>query len=87
MNTLILTPDGVGSTILQRLVTMALYLEKMPVVTQLKIPRCKTKKIRLETLIDVCTNFIRLLKIIIGSISTTQYTIFGTKNTYVENKK
>lgn len=32
MNTLILTPDGVGSTILQRLVTMALYLEKMPVV-------------------------------------------------------
>jgi hypothetical protein len=32
MNTLILTPDGVGSTILQRLVTMALYLEKTPVV-------------------------------------------------------
>lgn len=32
MNTLILTPDGVGSTILQRLVTMALYLEKVPVV-------------------------------------------------------
>jgi hypothetical protein len=31
MNTLILTPDGVGSTILQRLVTMALYLEKVPV--------------------------------------------------------
>ena len=31
MNTLILTPDGVGSTILQRLVTMALHLEKMPV--------------------------------------------------------
>lgn len=32
MHTLILTPDGVGSTILQRLVTMALYLEKVPVV-------------------------------------------------------
>ena len=32
MNTLILTPDGVGSTILQRLITMALYLEKVPVI-------------------------------------------------------
>ena len=32
MNYLILTPDGVGSTILQRLVTMALYLEKVPVM-------------------------------------------------------
>ena len=32
MNYLILTPDGVGSTILQRLVTMALYLEKQPVM-------------------------------------------------------
>ena len=32
MNTLILTPDGVGSTILQRLITMALYLEKIPVI-------------------------------------------------------
>ena len=31
MNTLILTPDGVGSTILQRLVTTALHLEKVPV--------------------------------------------------------
>ena len=27
MNYLILTPDGVGSTILQRLITMTLYLE------------------------------------------------------------
>jgi hypothetical protein len=32
MNTLILTPDGVGSTILQRLLTMTLYLEKIKVV-------------------------------------------------------
>ena len=32
MNILILTPDGVGSTILQRLCTMALYLENVPVV-------------------------------------------------------
>ena len=32
MNYLILTPDGVGSTILQRLITMALYLEKVPVM-------------------------------------------------------
>ena len=32
MNYLILTPDGVGSTILQRLVTMALHLEKIPVM-------------------------------------------------------
>lgn len=32
MNTLILTPDGVGSTILQRLITMALHLEKVPVI-------------------------------------------------------
>jgi len=31
MNILILTPDGVGSTILQRLITMTLYLEKVPV--------------------------------------------------------
>ena len=31
MNYLILTPDGVGSTILQRLLTMAFYLEKHPV--------------------------------------------------------
>ena len=28
MNYLILTPDGVGSTILQRLITMTLYMEK-----------------------------------------------------------
>ena len=27
MNYLILTPDGVGSTILQRLITMTLYIE------------------------------------------------------------
>jgi len=32
MNTLILTPDGVGSTILQRLLTMTLYLEKIKVI-------------------------------------------------------
>jgi hypothetical protein len=32
MNILILTPDGVGSTILQRLLTMTLYLEKIKVV-------------------------------------------------------
>lgn len=32
MNVLILTPDGVGSTILQRLLTMTLYLEKIEVV-------------------------------------------------------
>ena len=32
MNYLILTPDGVGSTILQRLITTALYLEKEPVM-------------------------------------------------------
>ena len=32
MNYLILTPDGVGSTILQRLITMALYLEKQTVM-------------------------------------------------------
>lgn len=32
MNTLILTPDGVGSTILQRLLTMTLYLEKNNVI-------------------------------------------------------
>jgi hypothetical protein len=32
MNILILTPDGVGSTILQRLLTMSLYLEKIKVV-------------------------------------------------------
>jgi hypothetical protein len=32
MNTLILTPDGVGSTILQRLLTMTLYLEKIKAV-------------------------------------------------------
>ena len=32
MNYLILTPDGVGSTILQRLVTMVLHLEKIPVM-------------------------------------------------------
>lgn len=32
MNVLILTPDGVGSTILQRLITMTLYLEKIEVV-------------------------------------------------------
>ena len=32
MNILILTPDGVGSTILQRLITMTLYLEKVPVI-------------------------------------------------------
>ena len=32
MNVLILTPDGVGSTILQRLLTMTLYLEKIKVV-------------------------------------------------------
>jgi hypothetical protein len=32
MNTIILTPDGVGSTILQRLLTMTLYLEKIKVV-------------------------------------------------------
>ena len=32
MNYLILTPDGVGSTILQRLITMALYLEKHDVI-------------------------------------------------------
>ena len=32
MNYLILTPDGVGSTILQRLLTIALSLEKVPVV-------------------------------------------------------
>jgi hypothetical protein len=32
MNILILTPDGVGSTILQRLLTMTLYLEKVPVI-------------------------------------------------------
>ena len=31
MNYLILTPDGVGSTILQRLLTMAFYLENRPV--------------------------------------------------------
>ena len=31
MNYLILTPDGVGSTILQRLLTMALYLENYTV--------------------------------------------------------
>lgn len=31
MNILILTPDGVGSTILQRLITMTLYLEKVSV--------------------------------------------------------
>jgi len=31
MNYLILTPDGVGSTILQRLLTMAFHLEKHPV--------------------------------------------------------
>ena len=31
MNTLILTPDGVGSTILQRLIAMTLYLKKVPV--------------------------------------------------------
>jgi hypothetical protein len=32
MNILILTPDGVGSTILQRLLTMTLYLEKIKVI-------------------------------------------------------
>lgn len=32
MNYLILTPDGVGSTILQRLITMAFYLETVPVI-------------------------------------------------------
>lgn len=32
MNYLVLTPDGVGSTILQRLITMTLYLEKHNVV-------------------------------------------------------
>jgi hypothetical protein len=32
MNVLILTPDGVGSTILQRLLTMTLYLEKIKVI-------------------------------------------------------
>jgi len=32
MNYLILTPDGVGSTILQRLITITLYLEKVPVM-------------------------------------------------------
>jgi len=32
MNILILTPDGVGSTILQRLLTMALYLESIKVI-------------------------------------------------------
>jgi len=32
MNYLILTPDGVGSTILQRLITITLYLEKQNVV-------------------------------------------------------
>jgi hypothetical protein len=32
MNILILTPDGVGSTILQRLITMTLYLEKKKVI-------------------------------------------------------
>tara|TARA_B100000941_G_scaffold285887_1_gene258575 strand:+ start:198 stop:1127 length:930 start_codon:yes stop_codon:yes gene_type:complete len=32
MNYLILTPDGVGSTILQRLITTALYLEKQSVI-------------------------------------------------------
>lgn len=31
MNYLILTPDGVGSTILQRIITTSLYLEKIPV--------------------------------------------------------
>ena len=32
MNFLILTPDGVGSTILQRLITITLHLEKQPVI-------------------------------------------------------
>ena len=34
MNYLILTPDGVGSTILQRLITMTLYLENCDVMTK-----------------------------------------------------
>jgi hypothetical protein len=32
MNELVLTPDGVGSTILQRITTLALYLNKKDVV-------------------------------------------------------
>mgnify|MGYP001562392411 CR=1 FL=1 len=32
MNYLVLTPDGVGSTILQRLITMTLYLENHDVI-------------------------------------------------------
>ena len=32
MNVLILTPDGVGSTFLQRITTLALYLNKEDVV-------------------------------------------------------
>ena len=49
MNFLILTPDGVGSTILQRLVTMALYLEKQPVMNTHELTNGLTLKDGLAT--------------------------------------
>ena len=49
MNYLILTPDGVGSTILQRLVTMALYLEKQPVMNTHELTNGLTLKDGLAT--------------------------------------
>ena len=44
MNYLILTPDGVGSTILQRLITMTLYLENCDVINTHEL----TNGLRLE---------------------------------------
>ena len=49
MHYLILTPDGVGSTILQRLITTALYLEKEPVINTHELTNGLTIKNKVAT--------------------------------------
>ena len=63
MNILILTPDGVGSTILQRLLTMALHLESVNVVNtheltnglylEKGVPKKKFQLLYSQTLLDI----------------------------------